>query len=253
MGMVGADVDQLRALARTLDQAADRMESTASSATGLLDRAAWRGPDADRYRSGWRSSSLPQVRNAVAALREAAATAKRNADAQEAASSADGGAASGGPVGGAGSTGGGAAGGGLLDPFVDARDFLGSNALWPITFGTALGKFDKLGALSLVDALGLAGDDRLTDAQRISAAQNSATDLAGSLIKGRGGPVPYLAGAAVAQWGDVVALASQADFSPAGVKTVTDYIAKDPGDAFAAAGKAVFDYVPKIFSNLVPW
>lgn len=256
MGMVGADVDQLRALARALDQAADRLESTGTSTTSLLNGAAWRGPDADRYRSAWRGSSLAQIRAAVAALREAAAAAKRNADDQESTSAARTGGVSGGSVAGAGHSGGiggGGGGGGLLDPFVDARDFFGANLLWPITVGTALGKFDRLGVLPLVDALGLAGDDRLSDSQRISAAQNSFTDLAGGLIKARGGGVAYLAGVAVAQWGDVVALASQADFSPATIKTVTDYIVTDPGDAFNAAGQAVVNYVPKLFSNLVRW
>ena len=51
----------------------------------------------------------------------------------------------------------------------------------------------------------------------------------------------------------MAALASRADFSPSGVKTVTDYIATDPAGAFDAARDAVVGYVPKLFANLMPW
>lgn len=266
MGMVGADVDQLRALARTLGQAADRLESMTGTVTNMLGQTAWRGPDADQYRSDWRSSSMGQVRAAVAALREAAAAVNRNAAAQEAASSDDGGTGVAGLF--LGSSGptvptpwGGVTlpGGGYVDimldriPFVDARDFLNTNPIWPITWGTALGPLDKWGALPLIDALGLASDSSLTDEQKIFQAQNSMTDLAGGLLKGGGGPVGYLSGVAVAQWGDVVAQTAQADFSAATLQNTADYIAQDPGGAFEAARDAVIGYVPKLFSNVVPW
>lgn len=261
MGMVGADVDQLRALARTLEQAADRLESTSTSTTGMLNNAPWKGPDADRYRSDWRGSSLPTIRNAAAALREAATALTRNADDQERTSSA-GGAASGGGDGFSGSGGGGGGGGGWSggsggsgtgNPFVDARDFLRSDAVWPISWGTAADLAGVGDIPALIDAIGLAGDGRLTDEQRITQGVNSLTDAVGGAIKKGGTPISYGIGVAVAQWGDVFALAREADFSASGIKTVTDYIAKDPGGAAKAALDGVIGYVPKLASNLKFW
>lgn len=90
MAVVGADVEQLRALARTLTQAADRLESTTSQVTGRLSVTSWTGPDAERYRAQWHGESTAAVRTVVTALRSAAATVQRNAGEQEAASMAGG-------------------------------------------------------------------------------------------------------------------------------------------------------------------
>ncbi|MGV0715826.1 hypothetical protein ABQE93_10510 [Mycolicibacterium sp. XJ662] len=256
MAVVGADVDQLRTLARTLGQAADRLEGMTGSVTSMLGATTWFGPDAERHRSQWHSGSIPQVRGVVAALREAANTANRNADEQERASSAAGGI--GAPAAGGGAPSPSPFGDGLpyrfdmVDPAVNIRDFLNTTPVWPITWGTMLGPLDDWGVLPLLDALGLAGDSSLTDGQRIIEAQNSLTDLAGGLLKSRGG-VGYLGGVAVAQWGDVIAQVSQADFSAPTLQTTANYIATNPAGAFEAARDAVIGYVPKLFSNLVPW
>lgn len=257
MGLVGADVDQLRTLARTLSQAADQLEGMTGAVTSILAGTSWFGPDAERHRSHWHVASVRQVRGVVAALREAANTVERNAEEQEQASSAQSGGGKSGPwIGLNGPQ-------GLIDimphridigaPFVDIRDFLNSTPAWPITWGTMLGPLDEWGALPLLDALGLAGDSGLSDGQRIIEAQNSMTDLVGGLLKSGGTPVGYLSGVAVAQWGDVIALAAQADFSMDALQTTANYIVTDPGGAFEAARDAVLGYVPKLFSNVVPW
>jgi len=257
MGVVGADLDQLRTLARTLSQAADRLESMTGSVTSMLGATTWFGPDSERHRSQWHSGSIPQVRTVAAALREAANTANRNADEQERASDAAGGSGALGVMGTSASSqpfndvlpdrfd--------MLDPAVNIRDFLNTTPVWPIMWSTLLGPLDRWQALPLLDALGLAGDSSLTDEQRIIEAQNSMTDLAGGLLKSGGSPVGYLSGVAVSQWGDVIAQASQADFSASALQTTTDYIASNPAGAFEAARDAVIGYVPKLFSNVVPW
>lgn len=257
MALVGADVEALRALARTLSQAAERLEAMTSSLNGALSRVQWVGQDAERFRADWQQLSRAQVTAAATALRDAAQALQRNALEQEQASAATAGVS--GVFAGSPSslpppmpplpfT----ASPGLLDPFVDGRDFLNQTPIWPITWGTLLSGAGVDG-LSLVDALGLAGDTRLDDGEKIIQAGNSATDLIGGLLKGSDTPVGYLAGVATQQWGDVFANAARDDFSPAGIKTVTDYIAQDPGGAFDAAKDAVVGYLPKLFSNLVPW
>ena len=256
MGMVGADVAQLRALARTLTQAADRLESTSSAVTGQLSGVGWAGPDAEQYRSQWRGEWQGLLRSAVTTLRDTASTVARNAAEQDQTSRADGVAVSPSP--------------GLPpsltrvlpypimdtandNPLVDIRDFLKSNALWPITWGALLGRYDDIAALPLLDALGLAADSRIDDGERMLEAANSATDVAGGLLKSQATPVGYLSGVALSQWGDVLTAAARADFRGAGINTTVDYVAKNPAGAFEAARDAVVGYVPKLFSNLLPW
>lgn len=248
MGVVGADVDQMRALARTLQQAADRLEAASVAVTGSLSSVPWRGPDAERYRSQWHGQSRATMRGVAGALRDAANTVERNAGEQEHASAATGSTLTKSTLqvlpGGSDQQ--------PLNSLVGIRDFLKSNAVWPITWGTLLGRYD-VGAIPLLDALGLASDNRLTAEQKIGEAGDSLIDLASGLLKGTDTPVGYLSGVAVSQWRDVAEQAAQADFSAGGIKTVTDYIASDPNGAFNAAKDAVVGYVPKLFSNLVPW
>ena len=253
MALVGADVEALRTLARTLSQAADRLDATNSTVSGGLSNVRWSGPDAERFRAAWQQQSRKSLSSAATALREAAQALQRNALEQERASAATGGALPGSS--GPGSAMPSVAGPtpdqfSLLNPFVDARDFLNQTRVWPITWGTMLGGAGVQG-LDLIDALGLAGDTHLDDGQKIIQAGNSATDLLGGVLKSS--PAGYLRGVAVQQWGDVFALAAGGDFSPVGLKTVTNYVAQNPGGAFEAAKGAVLGYVPKLFSNLVPW
>ena len=92
MALVGADVGALRALARTLSQAADRLDQTNSAVSGGLSNVRWSGPDADRFGAVWQQQSRKSLSSAATALREAAQALQRNALEQEQASAATGGA-----------------------------------------------------------------------------------------------------------------------------------------------------------------
>lgn len=266
MGMVGADVDQLRALARNLSQAADRLEAMTGDVSGRLSATPWQGQDANQFRSQWQGESLGLLRAVANGLRAAAAEIDRNANEQEQASTESG---SGGQPGGL------TASDGLppsvnsllppdlmnryfdnpLEPFVDARDFFGANSLWPINNGFAIGElFPELGpVLPLLDAIGLAGDTTLSPDDKIVEATHSLTDLGGGFLKDAiPGQFGYLTGVAVSQWGDVAYEVSKADFSPDTMQTAGNYVVSDPGGAFDAAKDAVLGYMPKLISNLWP-
>lgn len=248
LGLVGADGDQMRTLARTLNHAAERLEGMAGEVTGRMSSAAWTGPDADRYRSHWHGESLAQLRGVVGALRSAAVTVERNVVEQDQASAATG------------VTGPTAAGANMpagdratpINPLVDIRNFLSSNALWPLDWGTAIGLTPTGSKVSVLSALGWATDESSSAQDRVAGTMNSATDIASGMIKDKGGWVGYLGGVAVAQWGDVAANVVKADFSADTLKTTGDYITKDPGGAFNAAKDAVVGYIPKLFSNFLP-
>lgn len=94
-GVSGADIDELRQLAKTVSQSADRIESVIGSVNNQISSAAWTGPDANRYRSQWQGDSSAKLRNVVSALRDASTALDRNATEQQNASAAGGGATAG--------------------------------------------------------------------------------------------------------------------------------------------------------------
>ncbi|WP_158019484.1 hypothetical protein [Mycolicibacter sinensis] len=101
---IGADVEQLRSLAKQFTQGADRLEQASSGLGRVIGAAAyWRGNDADQFRTRWRSQSTPSITAAVKTLRTAAEALAHNADEQDQASAAGGSAstASNGPQSGA--------------------------------------------------------------------------------------------------------------------------------------------------------
>lgn len=89
---IGADVEQLRSLAKQFTQGADRLEQASSGLGRVIGAAAyWRGNDADQFRTRWRSQSTPSITAAVKTLRTAAEALAHNADEQDQASAAGGG------------------------------------------------------------------------------------------------------------------------------------------------------------------
>jgi hypothetical protein len=90
-GFVGANSEQLDALAGQFDRVAEALDGIRTTIGGGLDHTYWEGHNADRFRHDWRGRHTPAVTAACAALREAARTLRVNAAQQRGASVASGG------------------------------------------------------------------------------------------------------------------------------------------------------------------
>lgn len=86
MALIGADPDQLEELARQVLAMAGTLGRAQSSLNGQLRHAPWRGAAADRFRQDWAARYSPAMLRAAAALREAEAALRRNAQEQRVAS-----------------------------------------------------------------------------------------------------------------------------------------------------------------------
>ena len=101
MASVGADVEQLRALAQLFGDKATSLEDVVSSINGQLHSAGWVGEDADTFKADWDSTLTALVRNVVDSLRERNTNLNQQADEQEKASAVNGAAGGAKAVGGA--------------------------------------------------------------------------------------------------------------------------------------------------------
>ena len=90
MASVGADVEQLRALAQLFGDKATSLEDVVNSINGQLHSAGWVGEDADAFKSEWDSNLTALVRNVVDSLRERNTSLNQQADEQEQASAVNG-------------------------------------------------------------------------------------------------------------------------------------------------------------------
>jgi hypothetical protein len=88
MTFYGADVSQLRALARAADQAASLLGTRATSLHSQIQSAPWKGDDAERFRQEWSGSHRPGLEKVVSSLRENSRLLLRHAEEQEMSSSA---------------------------------------------------------------------------------------------------------------------------------------------------------------------
>ena len=93
-GFFGADVEQLRILARQLSSEADELLSITTRLGNRIDGVAWRGPDADKFRNDWNTRLVSSLRSAARALHDASGGAETNARQQEEVSGASGGVSS---------------------------------------------------------------------------------------------------------------------------------------------------------------
>ena len=91
MAKFGADVEQLRALARSFASAADRRDQDRMSVAQAIRVQAWVGPVAVRFRAEWDSAHSARMAGAADRLHRAATALRRNADEQERTSASDGG------------------------------------------------------------------------------------------------------------------------------------------------------------------
>jgi hypothetical protein len=92
-GMVGADADQLDALARDIAHTADRIDGIRVEVGGRLHHTSWDGPDAQQARSDWDHRHAGALVRVAASLRERGGLLTTEAEAQRRASADDGGAA----------------------------------------------------------------------------------------------------------------------------------------------------------------
>ena len=90
MASVGADVEQLRALAQLFGDKTTSLEDVVNSINGQLHSAGWVGEDADAFKSDWDSNLTVLVRNVVDSLREHNTSLNQQADEQEKASAVNG-------------------------------------------------------------------------------------------------------------------------------------------------------------------
>ena len=88
MTFYGADVSQLRALARAADQAASMLGTRATSLHSQIQSAPWKGDDAERFRQEWSGSHHPGLEKVASSLRENARLLLLHAEEQEKSSSA---------------------------------------------------------------------------------------------------------------------------------------------------------------------
>ncbi|WP_461188080.1 fimbrial protein [Arthrobacter sp. Z4-13] len=105
MTFYGADVSQLRALAKAADQAASLLCNRASSLHSQIQAAPWTGMDGEHFRHEWSGRHRPGLEKVVSSLRENSKILLQHAQEQEKATSSSGGGGGGGR-GGAGGTGG---------------------------------------------------------------------------------------------------------------------------------------------------
>lgn len=91
MGLVGADVAQLRDLAGVMRRNADILErDIVGVIVASLRVSPWAGTDAEHFKQIWTFQSARQIWSAAMRLREAADVLDRNADDQDKASASDG-------------------------------------------------------------------------------------------------------------------------------------------------------------------
>ena len=90
MASVGADVEQLRALAQLFGDKATSLEDVVNTIHGQLHSAGWVGEDADAFKSDWDSNLTVLMRNVVDSLRERNTSLNQQADEQEKASAVNG-------------------------------------------------------------------------------------------------------------------------------------------------------------------
>ncbi|WP_210419626.1 WXG100 family type VII secretion target [Mycolicibacterium sp. ELW1] len=130
--------------------------------------------------------------------------------------------------------------------YAEAMD---TKLLGPISVENVVSKTPLGDYLPYTDTAAMVLNDHITTGDKA----HGVADFVGGQLRGAGfekGNLPlYLSGVAVSQWGDVVNESSKADFSSSGIKTVTDYIASDPGGAAKGAMDGVVEYLPKLISN----
>ncbi|MFK0072846.1 hypothetical protein [Arthrobacter woluwensis] len=114
-GFYGADVEQLRALSKSMGLSGSRLKNTEMQVNSLVSGVAWKGDDGERFRREWSSTLRPMLHKASQSLSDASKLLLGQADEQQSAST-NGGSVGGGPGGGPGAPGGSGGAGGSGGP-----------------------------------------------------------------------------------------------------------------------------------------
>lgn len=79
----GMEIQAIRALARTMDNRADEIDTLASQAGSRVHGLSWRGNDRERFVNEWESTHAVRLRRVAEGLRDAANHARHKAAEQE--------------------------------------------------------------------------------------------------------------------------------------------------------------------------
>ncbi|WP_426988528.1 hypothetical protein [Pseudarthrobacter sp. Y6] len=96
MTFYGADVSQLRELAKAVDKAAALLSSRASSLQGQIQSAPWKGTDGELFRQDWSGNHRPSLERVASSLRHNSKLLLQHANEQEQSSAETGGGSGGG-------------------------------------------------------------------------------------------------------------------------------------------------------------
>lgn len=91
-GMIGADPEQLLALAKTMESSGNALKQAAMTIGGAVAHARWNGPDSERFRVQWNNGMRAKLNNTASLLSTNATLLKSQANEQTTASAAGGGA-----------------------------------------------------------------------------------------------------------------------------------------------------------------
>ncbi|WLQ06808.1 WXG100 family type VII secretion target [Arthrobacter oryzae] len=97
-GFYGADIEQLRALSKSLGQSGTRLKNVESSVNSLVQSAAWKGSDGDKFRTEWTSTLRPMLNRSSESLNSQSKVLLAHASEQERASEGGGTTSSPGPA-----------------------------------------------------------------------------------------------------------------------------------------------------------
>jgi len=85
-GFYGADINQLRTLSKSLGQSGTRLKNVESTVNSLVQSAAWKGSDGDKFRSEWASTLRPMLNRSSESLNSQSKLLLAHANDQEQAS-----------------------------------------------------------------------------------------------------------------------------------------------------------------------
>jgi uncharacterized protein YukE len=86
MTVLGMDIEQVQALATSMQQNAEQIQTATQQLTSQIDSTQWTGQDQQTFRNEWDSVYSVQLRNVVQALNDRYTHLRAEADQQQQAS-----------------------------------------------------------------------------------------------------------------------------------------------------------------------